>query len=96
MRVSQEDIPGLYADMHVVHVACRLYVLRCLAHRLINFGFEPSVNDREPRDLIAMATIMPQEQHDALIREAYRRSDATLRAWVIARFASLVEQEAAP
>lgn len=90
MRMLQEYVPSLYADMHVVHLACRLYCLRCLSHRLINFGFEESVNDREPRDLLALAIIMPQEQHNVLVREAYARGDATLKAWIAERLPDLI------
>ena len=91
---AQADIPELYPDLHVVHLSARLYCLRCLAHRLVTFGFERSVNDREPRDLLALSILIrPESTSRVLVREAYARGDDKLKSWIAAKLPMEILQE---
>lgn len=82
MRVTQNTLLLLFQDVHMVHLSCLFYRARCLAHRMLNFGFEPFINTYEPRELLVIAALLPQIAHDALVREAYERGDANVRAWI--------------
>lgn len=72
----------LFHDIHPVHVKVLLFRLRCLSHRLMCFGFENFINTYEPRQLILLATIVAQQQHDAILREAYKHADDKLKLWL--------------
>ena len=72
----------LFQDIHPVHVKTLLFRLRCLSHRLMCFGFENYINNYEPRQLVLLASIMAQQQHDFLAREAHERGDEELQAWL--------------
>ena len=95
MRLTPNDArEGLFADMHLVHMACVFYRMRCLAHRPIEFGFERFVNDLTPRELVVLAVFMPPHQHDTLVAEAHRCGDAALQAWIVARCPEIVQEAA--
>ena len=94
MQIAQADIPELYPDIHIVHLAARLFCLRCLAHRLMTFGFERSINDREPRDLVALSILVRPDHARVLVREAYARGDEKLKAWIAEKLPTELPQEA--
>lgn len=80
--LSQDHLLPLFADLHVVHYACLQFRLRCIAHRLINHGFEAFLNTYAPRELLLLSTILPPVPSAALVREAYAQGDTQLRAIV--------------
>lgn len=82
MRLNQELLVPLFNDLHMVQMACLFFRMRCLAHRLINFGFESFVNELDARELLVLACLMPQYQHDALVTEAYRKGDVAIQFFI--------------
>lgn len=75
----------LFQDRHYVHVRCLIYRLRALCHRLQQFGFENFINEYEPRELVMASALLQQVQHDALLKEAHRLGDDTLKSWIAER-----------
>lgn len=72
----------LFSDVHFVHVKCLIFRLRALCHRLQQFGFESFINEYTPRELVMASSLLQQVQHDALLKEAHRRGDDALKAWI--------------
>ena len=72
----------LFQDRPYVHVRCLIFRLRALCHRLQQFGFENFINEYTPRELVMAAALLQQVQHDALLKEAHKRGDGTLKAWI--------------
>lgn len=72
----------LFQDRHYVHVRAMIFRLRALCHRLQQFGFENFINEYEPRELVMASALLQQVQHDALLKEAHRRGDDKLKAWI--------------
>lgn len=97
MRLTVTDVGmGLFPEITIVHQKVLIFRLRCLAHRLISFGFEEYVNSYSPRELAMLAALMFGPQHDFLATEAHRLGDDTVKAWLEQRLPYLfhVEQEA--
>lgn len=82
MRITQDTIMPLFGDTHFVHLSCLFFRMRCIAHRLVNFGFEEFVNELDSKELLVLACLMPNYQHDTLILEAYRKGDAAIQLWI--------------
>lgn len=83
MRLNVTDVGiGLFPDIHLVHQKVLVFRLRCVAHRMISFGFENYVNHYSPRELCMLAALMFGPQHDILVREAHRQGDDTVKAWL--------------
>lgn len=83
MRMTVNDIHReLFQDKHYVHVRCLIFRLRALCHRIQQFGFEMFINEYEPRELVMASALLQQVQHDALMREAHKRGDDVLKAWI--------------
>ncbi len=83
MRLEPEQVMScIFPDIHPVHVKVLLFRLRALSHRLMCFGWEDYVNQYEPREKVLLATLMAQQQHDALIRDAHKLGDEKLKAWI--------------
>lgn len=72
----------LFQDRAYVHVRCLIYRLRALCHRLQQFGFENFINEYTPRELVMASALLQQVQHDALLKEAHKRGDDTLKSWI--------------
>lgn len=72
----------LFQDRAFVHVRCLIYRLRALCHRLQQFGFENFINEYTPRELVMASALLQQVQHDALLKEAHKRGDDTLKTWI--------------
>ncbi len=82
MRITQAQLMPLFGDMNVVHIACLFFRIRCQAHRLLDFGFEPFINEYDAVELLALAALMPPYQCSVLVKEAYAKGDAAVRAWI--------------
>lgn len=96
MRLNVTDVGmDLFKDIHIVHQKCLIFRLRALAHRMVSFGFEEYVNTYSPRELVMLAALMFQHQHDALAKEAFNRGDDDLKKYLVGRLPYLFEQEAA-
>ena len=96
MRLNVTDVGmDLFKDIHIVHQKCLIFRLRVLAHRMICFGFEEYINQYTPRELVMLAALMFQQQHDSLAREAYKIGDDDLKKWLTARLPYLFQAEAA-
>ena len=79
---STKVMSSIFPDIHPVHVKVLLFRLRALSHRLMCFGWEEYVNQYAPREKVLLATLMAQQQHDALIRDAHKLGDEKLKAWI--------------
>lgn len=76
-RLNMAHLLPLFANLHMVHMDCLVWRMRCLSHRLIEFGWEDIVNALTPREAFVLATLLPQHMHDAVIQAALRiASDA--------------------
>ncbi len=95
MRLTQQMLMPLFEDMNIVHTACLFFRIRCLAHRLVAFGWENIVNELNAREMLALAALLPDYQHDLLIREAYRKGSASIKHWVIENAQHLIASEIA-
>ncbi len=82
MRITQNMLMPLFGDMNIVHVACLFYRIRCQAHRLLDFGFEPFINEYDSVELLALAALMPSYQCSVLVKEAYTKGNAEVRSWI--------------
>ncbi len=82
MRITQAQLMPLFGDMNVVHIACLFYRIRCQAHRMLDFGFEAFINEYDGVELLALAALMPPYQTVVLIKEAYAKGNAEVRAWI--------------
>lgn len=95
MRMTEQFVAnGLFADMHFVHIKVLVFRLRALSHRMMCFGYEKFVNTYSPRELVMLAALMQNFQHNALIREAYARGDAALKSWLEANCPELCKERA--
>lgn len=92
MRLNQEMLMPLFNDTHMVHLSCLFYRMRCMAHRLIDFGFEPFVNELSARELLVLACLMPQHQHDVLVLEAKKKADGALQFWICEKMPHLCSE----
>ena len=52
-----------------------VYALRCQAHRLRKFGFEAQINLYSPRELVLLATLLPDYAFEKFLEEALRRAE---------------------
>lgn len=66
-RLSIETLLPLYADMHMVHRDCMIWRMRCLAHRLVESGWEDIVNHLPNREALTLATLLPQHMHNTIV-----------------------------
>ena len=83
MRLEPVQVMScIFPDIHPVHVKILLFRLRALSHRMMCFGWEEFLNTYEPRERVLLATLVAQQQHDALIKDAYKNGDEKLRAWI--------------
>lgn len=48
-----------YKELHVVHAHCLLWRMKCLAHRLIEFGWESSVQHLSPPEMVVLSMLIP-------------------------------------
>jgi hypothetical protein len=96
MRLTVAEVGmNLFRGVNIVHQKMMIFRMRCMAHRLICFGWEDFINEYTPRELMMLAALMFDQQHYALIREAYARGDDELRAWINGRFPGLMAEVAA-
>lgn len=84
----------LFKDVHIVHQKVLIFRMRCLAHRLMCFGWEGYVNEYEPREQLMLAALLADRQHNAVVREAYKRGDPTLRTWIATTLPDVVSEAA--
>lgn len=69
-------------DMHIVHAKCMLWRMRCLAHRLVSFGWEDAVAHLGTVETLMLAAMLPMHMHDTLVESAYDHADARWRAFI--------------
>jgi len=69
-------------DIHAVHASCLFWRMRCLAHRLICFGWENSVKHLNAVEAICLASIVPPDMHDELVRAARLIADERWTAFI--------------
>lgn len=71
-----DSIAALFQDIPKMEFAIRQYCVNCVAHRLCKFGWEPQVNNYEPRMLLLLAMCMPEHTRMAFIMEAWQKATA--------------------
>ena len=84
----------LFKDVHIVHQKVLIFRMRCIAHRLMCFGWEGYVNEYEPREQLMLAALLADRQHNAMVREAFKRGDTALRTWITATLPEVVKEAA--
>lgn len=89
--VFQEEL----TDLHIVHATCMFWRMRCLAHRLIEFGWEESVKRLSAPEALCLASIVPPQMHDALVEAAYSIADERWRSFIQRTLPHLVPEHAA-
>lgn len=95
MRLTVTEVGmELFKDIHIVHQKALIFRLRCFAHRLISFGFEKYINTYSPRELLMLAALLFQQQHDRVALEAHKRGDESLKSWIEKRLPYLFRAEA--
>jgi hypothetical protein len=57
---------ALYADESPARFSVRRFALWIQANRLIEFGFEDSINRYSPKELVLLATCMPARQQEQI------------------------------
>lgn len=72
-----EIMDRLFPDWTPIKRHAFLYAARCFAHRLRQFGFEEQVNLYSPRELIVLASLMPEHAAANIVREALERAKAS-------------------
>lgn len=80
--ITQEALHAEINDIHIVHAYCLFWRIRCLAHRLLSFGWEESVRHLLPMEALILAAIVPPVMHDELVRAAYQIADARWKAFI--------------
>lgn len=96
MRLNVTDVGmDLFRDIHIVHQKCLIFRLRAVAHRMVSFGFENFINTYSPREIVMLAALMFEHQHNALVLEAHKRGDDALKAYLVGRLPYLFRSEAA-
>jgi len=56
-----------YKELHVVHAHCLLWRMRCLAHRLIEFGYESAVQHLTPPEIVVLSMLVPPAMSHELL-----------------------------
>lgn len=81
-RISIEDLREEMHDIHMVHHACLVWRMRCLSHRLIEFGWEESVKRLSVVEALTLAALVPPIMHDELVRAARLVADERWKAFI--------------
>lgn len=74
MAHELDAILPLFPDYNKVQFAIRQYCANCVAHRLTKFGWEPEINDLEPRLLLLLALCMPLHTRNPIIVYAWTKA----------------------
>ena len=69
-------------DLHIVKARCLIWRMRCLAHRLLAFGWEDAVQTLSTLEELVLAAMLPPYMADVLIESAYATADARWRAFI--------------
>ena len=80
--ITLAQLTAEIGDLHVVRAGCLFWRMRCLAHRLLDFGWENSVNTLDALEMLAVSTMLPPHMADVLVRGAYEIGDARWRAFI--------------
>lgn len=82
-RLTIEDLLPLFGDMHIVHRDCMIWRMRCLAHRLVESGWEDIINHLSHREALTAATLLPQHMHDAIVAEVLKTAAEEEKAVIL-------------
>ncbi len=80
--ITIADLQQEMHDIHIVHAACLLWRMRCLSHRLIEFGYEESVKHLSCVEALNLASILPPTMHDEVVRAARLIADERWAAFI--------------
>ena len=69
-------------DLHIVHAKALMWRMRCLAHRLLTFGWEDAVQTLSVVELLVLSANLPPYMGDVLIDAAYGKADPRWKAFI--------------
>ncbi len=79
-------------DSHIVHAACLMFRMRCLSHRILEYGWESSLDHLSAVEAIALAVLLPIHMHDELARAAYAAADDRWKAFIRSQVPHLCQE----
>jgi hypothetical protein len=95
VRIQPGALQQELSDIHMVHAACMMFRMRCLSHRILEYGWESSLNHLSFVEAICLAVLLPIHMHDELVRAAYPKADERWKAFLRGQVPHLC-QEAVP
>ncbi len=65
--LTMADIVAHYGHVHIVHFNSYVNRMKALGHRLLEFGWESSVDHLEPYEACLLASTLPPGMHDTIL-----------------------------
>lgn len=93
-RLNIAMLRPIFDNIHMVHMDCMVWRMRCLSHRLLEFGWEDSVRHLSVPEALILAALLPAHMHDAVVEAAWWDADDAQRALIRARLPNLVPEPA--
>lgn len=69
-------------EMHIVHAHCLMWRMQSLAHRLIEFGWEPAVDRLTPMEAVGLSMLLPHHMERVILEAVLEHGDPRWCAYI--------------